>query len=655
MRHFATISLGLKVRHPRWWISILCALLIFTGFCLSSYAVTLEQKTGLRWLFLLRGPVKPPADVVIVALNSAAGEKLALPRQSSAWPRTVQAELINLLHKAGARLIVMDIAFKEARNEAEDAALEQALARAQNVVLFKYLRRHQIDTGAGRADIEEEIPPLPRFARHAIATGSFVLPKYPAEVSHAYLFTELSRGREATQPLQAFLALDSERSESSFITALPNPLTINFYGPAETLHTVAIDAALRMPPSEAYATFANKVIYIGYSDHRQTEQQDAYRTVFSDRHGIDISGVEISATVFANLLQGNYLRSPSSAIIALISLAFFATTMLSHRLSLPHLIATQVLAIAIYAGGAYWLFSSYYFWLPLLLPVLAIIAGNTAMWAWHHLQQKKREEEIRYTLTQYLPTEAAQKLSRNFNKLEQQRQLVQGVCLLTDIQGYTRLAETLPPNELHGLMNRYYAVLIKAVKDNGGFIGNLVGDGMLALWTASEITPDICKAALQTVHDIQQRLAQEQDLHDQLPTCFGLHGGQFSLGNLGHTGHFEYSPVGDMINTAARIEHLTRQLGTRILCSAPISEHIQQKMRFLGNFSLRNKAVPVALYTLADLPPALLTEYKQAYEYFEKKQFGEALTHFARLADDHADGPSTYFADACRQELKHQN
>lgn len=651
MRHFATIRRGLKV-HPRLWILTTLALLVFSSFCLSPYALTLEQKTGLRWLFLWRGPVKPPTDVVIVALSSAAGEQLALPRQSSAWPRTVHAQLIQQLHNAGARLMVMDIAFKDARDEQEDAALEQAIAQAQRVVLFKYLRRHQIDAGAGRVDIEEEISPLPRFAQHAIAIGSFVLPKYPAEVSHAYLFTELSRGREATQPLQAFEALDSDRSASFSSGDLPNPITINFYGPAETLTTIPIDIALRMSATEARAIFANKVVYIGYSDRRQTEQQDAYRTVFSDRHGIDISGVEISATVFANLLQKNYLRSPAPAVIVFICLFVFAATILSHRLRLTHTVIAQILAGSIYAGSAYWLFQLHYFWSPLLLPLLALAGGNTVMWAWHHLQQKKREEEIRYTLTQYLPTEAAQKLSRNFNKLEQQRQLVQGVCLLTDIQGYTRLAETLPPTELHSLMNRYYAVLIKAVENNGGFIGNLVGDGMLALWTAAEISPTICNPALQTVTDIQTRLQQESDLYHQLPTCFGLHGGQFSLGNLGHTGHFEYSPVGDMINTAARIEHLTRQLGTQILCSAPVAEHLHKEMRFLGSFSLRNKAIPVALYTPADLSPALLAEYKQAYEYFENKRYGEALRYFARLADGHADGPSIYFANACRQELK---
>jgi adenylate cyclase len=320
-------------------------------------------------------------------------------------------------------------------------------------------------------------------------------------------------------------------------------------------------------------------------------------------------------------------------------------------------IFTQVAVSVIYTGAVYYLFRDYYFWLPLMLPALAALLGNLAMWAWHHLSQKRREEEILYTLTQYLPMEAAQKLSRNFNKLEQQRQLVQGVCLLTDIQGYTRLAETLPPGELHSLMNRYYAVLIKTVKEHGGFIGNLVGDGMLALWTVPEITPSTCHAALQTVLKIQERLAQDPDLHEKLPTCFGLHGGQFSLGNLGHTGHFEYSPVGDMINTAARIEHFNRQLGTRILCSAPIAEHLRQslpiKLRFLGNFSLRNKAVPVALYTyVADASDDILVRFERAYEYFTCNQFDAALAEFAKLADEYADGPSRYFVNACRQELQ---
>jgi adenylate cyclase len=206
-------------------------------------------------------------------------------------------------------------------------------------------------------------------------------------------------------------------------------------------------------------------------------------------------------------------------------------------------------------------------------------------------------------------------------------------------------------------MNRYYAVLIQVVKENGGFIGNLVGDGMLALWTGPTITPSMCASALQTVLEIRRRLAQEPDLANQLPTCFGLHGGQFSLGNLGSSGHFEYSPVGDMINTASRIEHFNRNLGTCLLCSGPVAEQLaaqdatDQKLRYLGNFQLRNRSESVALYTYETVPEPLSAGFKQAFENYQNQNFGLALAQFSHLVNAFADGPSAYYAQLCHQQL----
>lgn len=699
MPHSASRAPVIHHHHRYWLLASLTLMLLLLCVCLSSYAVKVEQKTGLHWLFHLRGPITPPSDIRIIGINSAAGENMNLSRQTSSWSRDIYAALIDRLTQAQVRLIVMDIAFKDARREEEDAALENALRNNGKVLLFKYLRRHQINLGKGLADIEEEIAPLQRFTQHALASGSFVLPKYPAEVTHAYLFTELTKGKEATQPLLAFLALQPEAVRQSLwdklrpeqqapeklsewarllgeiwpvstvptlsteekdllvrLLHLPNPMPINFYGPAETFSTVPIDRALQMTKEEMRQQFHNKVVYVGYSDSRQTEQMDAYRTVFSDRRGVDISGVEISATVLANLLQNNYLKPPNHYWMLGLALVFAAIAILAHQFSAPVCLIIQFLSAGAYLAISYRLFLNYFVWLPIVIPFIALLLSNSIMWTWHYLQQKKREQEIRYMLTQYLPTEAAHKLSRDFSRLEQQRQLVQGVCLLTDVQGYTRLAETISPIELHALMNRYYAVLIQTVEEHGGFIGNLVGDGMLALWTGSEIDDNMCKSALLAVHDIQKRLEQEPDLTEKLPTCFGLHGGQFSLGNLGHFGHFEYSPVGDMINTASRIEHLNRQLKTRILCSAPVANHLNDvKLRFLGNFSLRNKAVPVALYTYADTPTDLDVRFKQAYELYENRHFGLALAQFAQIADAYADGPSLYFANACREELSARN
>jgi len=695
MRHFATKALGIKAEHPRWWIAFLASIGLITWLSFSPYTLKLEQKTGLRWLFHWRGAITPPDDIQIVALNSTAAENLNLKRFSSAWPRHLHAELINKLTRAQARLIVMDIAFKEPRGDDEDVPLEQAIAAAGNVVLFKYLKRHQLRAGGGLVDIEEEIAPLPRFARHARAVGSFVLPKYPAEVSHAFLFDELPQGSQATQPLLAFFALQPLTAQTQLwqrfyphqplpadpatralgffhkravdqalsheeqqllrVIQLRNPMPINFYGGPETLHTLSFDHALHMEEDLATETFRGKIVYVGYSDGRQTEQQDAYRTVFSDARGVDISGVEISATVLANLLRHQYLRIPSEYWVFLICIIAFMSGLLSSRLPMPLAVASQVLFAGIYATVAARLFQTHYLWLPLLMPLTAASVGTGLTWTLNYRMQKRREREIRFTLSQYLPGDAALHLSRNFNRLEQQRQLVQGVCLLTDIQGYTRLAETLSPSELHSLMNRYYAVLIQVVKENGGFIGNLVGDGMLALWTGPAITPQMCTSALQAALEIRRRLALEPDLQNQLPTCFGLHGGQFSLGNLGSSGHFEYSPVGDMINTASRIEHFNRNLGTQVLCSGPVAEHLisspTAKLRFLGNFQLRNKAESVPIYCHCAHEEPLLIQFKQAYENYQNQNFGLALTLFTQMADEFADGPSAYYANLCRQQL----
>ena len=177
---------------------------------------------------------------------------------------------------------------------------------------------------------------------------------------------------------------------------------------------------------------------------------------------------------------------------------------------------------------------------------------------------------------------------------------------MTDIKGYTALSETLPPVELHQLMNGYYKELITAVQNNGGTIGNIVGDSLMAMWTGPKIDTAMCQQAMQAVLDIQQAVTNNPKFATHLPTCSALHGGQFSLGNLGGQGHFEYSPVGDIINTVSRIEHFNRELGTEFLCSNIIQEHLTQTSNryeplYLGRFSLRNKADLTAIYTINSL------------------------------------------------------
>ena len=607
-------------------------------------ATKFEQSLGLNWLFSQRGAILPPKQITIVALSSGAAERMALSKYSGNWPRTVHANLVQRLCKAGSRLTVFDIAFKEAHASEEDAAFEQALSQCPKVVLFTYLKREQIFSGSSLVDIEQEIPPLERFNKYSLAAGSFTLPKYPAQVVGTPIVTRVSGALRATQPLLAFLALMHDDDLQAILDAsktskvLPAELEeraqvliqqaarvdksvlsphqqrivellsargefhINFYGPSMTVKTWSIDEVLTMDPNALTQEFSNKVVYIGYSDSRQTEQQDAYRTVFSNALGLDLSGVEISATIFANMLHRQEVIAPSAGLKVFMTIVFVGIVYLSSQFVPLVSFTLQTSAVAVYGLLSVYLFAEKYLWLPLVLPALTVLLINAWVITAAYTRRKFRIQEVQYALGQYLPPAAAKTLSKSVANLESQRRLVQGVCLMTDIQGYTRLSETMEPAELHQLMNEYYAVLVSVIEKHQGFIANFVGDAMLALWTGGEINESMCQKAYAAAIELQQRIADDPKLSQKLPTCVALHGGQFSLGNLGAKGHYEYSPVGDIINTVSRVEHFNRDLGTQFLCTEIIAKNLTLKngmpeLIAMGDHVFRNKTEPMTLYT----------------------------------------------------------
>ncbi|BCD96660.1 CHASE2 domain-containing protein [Marinagarivorans cellulosilyticus] len=637
MTYLATNSQQITPKNTSRYFCLLLAVASIALFSLTPLAGHIEKRTSLPALFYWRGPIPAPNDVIIVGLNSSAAERMGLSRHSHNWPRTLYAQLLNKLTKANAKIVVFDVAFKAPRSEEEDSQLEAAIANNAKVLLYTYLKRHQVALANGLVDIEQPVPPLPRFAQHALAVGHFTLPKAAHNITHTSLFEELGAGPQPSQPLLAALALIppqpleskstlNERAQQLYqhtlktvpptsrlphktnkrlveLIARKTPMIINYFGGAQTFQQMDIDKALALSPADFAQAYQDKTVYIGYLETHQTEQQDAYSTVYTSDTGVDISGVEISATVFSNIIQGNDIRTLPRWAGAIIGLLFCVIGFgIIYKRLMFHLII-QGLTVSIYLIACYYTFSLQHYALPITVPLLALFLGNLLQLQRQFYFNRKRLNHIRYALTQYLPQEAANALSKNINTLEKQHTLVHGVVLMTDIKGYTTLSETLPPVELHRLMNGYYKELIGAVQNNGGTIGNIVGDSLMAMWTGPKIDTAMCQQAMQAVLDIQQAITNTPAFASQLPTCSALHGGQFSLGNLGAQGHFEYSPVGDIINTVSRIEHFNRELGTEFLFSQAIAEqlttastpHIKLK---LGEFALRNKSEKTSLYTL---------------------------------------------------------
>src|ERR1043166_653403 len=157
---------------------------------------TAEENIGLDLLFRLRGPRTPPSNVVVVSIDRDSADRLDVSEKPEQWPRTLHAQLVEKLNRAGVSVIVFDVYFADPHPEAEDDAFAAAIKKSQNVILAERLRVRDLpvpdQTGPETVDhvLVRPKKPLPILGESAFATAPFVVPKLPVKVSRYWAFLE---------------------------------------------------------------------------------------------------------------------------------------------------------------------------------------------------------------------------------------------------------------------------------------------------------------------------------------------------------------------------------------------------------------------------------------------------------------------------------
>ena len=219
------------------------------------------------------------------------------------------------------------------------------------------------------------------------------------------------------------------------------------------------------------------------------------------------------------------------------------------------------------------------------------------------------------------------------------------------------------PQVLHTLLNRYYEILFEAVKRRGGFVSDVVGDAMLAIWAATSAQPSLRRQACHAALDIIDAVAafNRGTPEASMPTRLGLHCGEIALGNVGAGDHYEYRAVGDIVNTATRVEGLNKQLGTWALASRQMIEGIEDIVtREVGTFRLSGKSQPLVIHELvgrAGQVDAAVHErnlvFARGLKAFRAESWRDAVEMFQMLlAQFGNDGPSRYYIDLCELHAK---
>jgi len=427
---------------------------------------------------------------------------------------------------------------------------------------------------------------------------------------------------------------------------------LNFYGPPGSLTRIPLHEVLQAPRDQLQR-LQGKVVFVGYADRYQPKQKDGFYTVFSQADGLDLSGVEIAATAFANLLHRETIRPLGSAAKLSILLGYGILLTLLLRL-LPGLggLALGLLAALGYFALVYGLFSTTRHWLPWFIPlVLQTPLAVLGVAVWRYREAHLGRQRLRQVFGYYLPGEVVDRLAEQTGPALAPGESAFGVCLASDAEQYTRLAESMPPEALKALLNRYYELLFTPVRSRGGTISDVVGDAMMAIWSAPGPDASIRRRACEAALEIRRAVAAT-DMQPVLRTRIGLHAGELMMSHVGAMDHYEYRAVGDIVNTAARIENLNKLLQTRVLASESMVEGLDGFVfRELGWFLLKGKRRALKVYEVVAEAGALDPELHELLERFAAAlriwQQGDrqrARQAFQALHQDYpTDGPTGYY------------
>lgn len=442
-----------------------------------------------------------------------------------------------------------------------------------------------------------------------------------------------------------------------------NSRYIDFYGPAQTVPTIAYHRLMALSESDlAQLNLRGKAIFVGQTESYWPKAKDGFYTVYADEAAMDISGVEIAATAFANLLENRSIV-PLTLPMHIILLILWGILAATASLRLPTSLSTGAILAGsgLYLAFAHILFGRSGIWYPIVAPLflLSPLAFFSAV-IWRYIITSDERRTIREAFGYYLPNHVVDQLSRNVQSLRSQRQQLYSICLFTDAGNYTGLSESMDPDSLTSLMNQYYETIFRPIRSNGGVVLQVIGDAVLALWTAPAPDPLLRRKACLAALDIAEAVAEFNRRPDiqALPTRIGMHAGQVVLGNIGAIDHYEYRPVGDIVNTASRMEGLNKQLQTGILASEVTVENIDGvATRYIGQFVFTGKSTPIKVYEL--LPPdtrkatahqTAAEAFAQALHIFEQQSWQAAHAAFEQvLAIDPSHGPAHFYCQWCQQ------
>lgn len=567
-------------------------------FSLLPFGELMELK-GYDLFHFFQTPRKPPPDIVIVAIDEPSFAEIGLQWP---WPRSLHAELTDILKREGASVIGYDIVFAEYSDSEEDAAFGHSLQRAGNVCLASEIEIIERERYLQRILVE----PVPVLKENCF-TGIVNVLKDSDTVIRKFYPTEAHEILFAKQIARLHVKKEFDIHGNSYIA---------YSGPPGSFSTVSYYQALKPSFYLPRDFFRGKIVVVGLqlktSPEPRTSQADIFNTPFLFTGNSLMSGVEIQANMVSNFLDGGFITRLHILLSTtlLLLLGLISSIIQTKWRPVRHGLLS-ILCVLLYLSAAYFLFLHSRIWIPTLLVIVPFSLSYVVHGAFAYLETEKKRRELKKAFSHYLSPSVLESVLSNPHALKLGGEKVEATILFSDIAGFTSLSEKLPPDGVAQCLNRYFDEMTKIVFRYRGTVDKFMGDGLMVFWGApvmdTEHALNACRAALSMQERmLSLRKEMRQEGMPEISIRIGVHTGTVIAGNMGSSELFSYTVIGDAVNLASRLEAANKDVGTSILISHAVYEKVaaSAQVRPLGSIRVKGKSDEIPVYELLDINTA---------------------------------------------------
>jgi len=435
--------------------------------------------------------------------------------------------------------------------------------------------------------------------------------------------------------------IESIRFDNKLVipTDIEGKVRINYRGPAKTFEYISASDVLSGRVAPDY--LKGRIAFIGTS-------ASGLKDIRSMPIDPSYPGVETHATIVDNILSEQFIKKPDWTIgaeMTLMILAGIITTLLLMWASAVWMAVPVIgMGLSMWFGSVY-LYTKHLYYLSPLYSLLTLFLTFTLLTVTKFWREERAKRFIHGAFAHYLAPSVISQIMDDPDSLTLEGQEKDVTIQFSDVRDFTSLSEKLTPTQVTNLLHDYLTPMTRIITDHEGTLDKFIGDAVMAFWNAplniDNHQQKALKAALMQLKKLDElNLVFKEKYGFTIKVGIGIHSGQVRVGNMGSAELFDYTLIGDNVNTASRMEGLTKYYGQRLIVSESIASTCTEDCHFreIDNVRVKGKEKPITIFTVDTHQEAQnrkeeFLAYGKAYSFYLEGRFEEAKDIFEKLND----------------------